>query len=184
MAFKHSRRVYNVIPGDFTQDGRLDLLVYSQSTRSGEVAIDLYAASPSGGFGEDTAARSAVRRTELWVDLTPITAPPSVSAQPMPMDVNGDLKIDLFGITSPPTSSSPFKVWQNVWNASSSQSDLFSTCVVHRARVYTNVNECCFPTEWTRTSAARNARSPTLTAMLQWISTGIVLPVRTFSIFD
>ncbi|KAL1947265.1 hypothetical protein VTO73DRAFT_14226 [Trametes versicolor] len=110
VAFKHSRRVYNVIPGDFTQDGRLDLLVYSQSTRSGEVAIDLYAASPQGGF-----------------DLTPITAPASVSAQPIPMDVNGDLKIDLFGITSPPSSSSPFKVWQNVWNASSSQSDLFST---------------------------------------------------------
>ncbi|KAI0628726.1 hypothetical protein C8Q77DRAFT_1067117 [Trametes polyzona] len=110
VVFKHPRRVYNVIPGDFTQDGRLDLLVYSQSTRSNEVSIDLYAASPLGGF-----------------DMTPISAPPSVSAQPIPMDVNGDLKIDLFGIPSPPTSSSPFKVWQNVWNGSATQTEIFNT---------------------------------------------------------
>ncbi|KAH9890573.1 hypothetical protein C8Q73DRAFT_793017 [Cubamyces lactineus] len=105
---KHPRRVYNVIPGDFTQDGRLDLLVYSQSSRSGEVAIELYVASPSGGF-----------------DFTPISAPASASAQPIPMDINGDLKIDLFGIPSSSSSSSPFKVWQNVWNASASKPDLF-----------------------------------------------------------
>ncbi|KAI0831660.1 integrin alpha N-terminal domain-containing protein [Trametes gibbosa] len=110
VAFKHPRKVYNVIPGDFTQDGRLDLLVYSQGTRSGEMSIDLYAASSLGGF-----------------DMTPIPAPPSVSAQPIPVDVNGDLKIDLFGITSPASSSSPFKVWKNVWNASSTQPDIFST---------------------------------------------------------
>ncbi|KAI8999088.1 hypothetical protein BD414DRAFT_476952 [Trametes punicea] len=108
VAFRHPRRVYNVIPGDFTQDGRLDLLVYGQSTRTSEVSIDLYVASPLGGF-----------------DLDPITAPPSQAAQPMPMDVNGDLKIDLFGTPSA-SSSSSFKVWQNVWNASASQPDIFS----------------------------------------------------------
>ncbi|KAI0373228.1 hypothetical protein BV20DRAFT_938200 [Pilatotrama ljubarskyi] len=108
MVFRHPQRVYNVIPGDFTQDGRLDLLVYGQSGRSSEVSIQLYVASPLGGF-----------------DLTPITAPPSVSAQPIPVDINGDLKIDLFGTTSTAPSSSPFKVWQNVWNASADQSDIY-----------------------------------------------------------
>ncbi|KAI0648361.1 hypothetical protein C8Q79DRAFT_906145 [Trametes meyenii] len=110
VVFRHPDRVYNVIPGDFTQDGRLDLLVYGRSSRSSEVSIELYIASPTGGFA-----------------TTPITAPPSVSAQPIPVDINGDLKIDLFGITSPPSSSSTFKVWQNVWNASTPHSDIFST---------------------------------------------------------
>ena len=51
-SFKHPQKVYNVIPGDFTQDGRLDLLVYGQSSRSGELSIQLYTAQPQGGFSE------------------------------------------------------------------------------------------------------------------------------------
>lgn len=45
------------------------------------------------------------------------------------MDFNGDLKIDLFGITSPSSTNSPFKVWQNVWNASQPNSQMFNMCV-------------------------------------------------------
>ena len=51
-SFRHPQKVYNVIPGDFTQDGRLDLLVYGQSSKSGELSIQLYPALPKGGFGE------------------------------------------------------------------------------------------------------------------------------------
>ncbi len=52
ISFKHPQKVYNVIPGDFTQDGRLDLLVYGQSSKSGELSIQLYTARPQGGFSE------------------------------------------------------------------------------------------------------------------------------------
>ncbi|CDO68919.1 hypothetical protein BN946_scf185000.g62 [Trametes cinnabarina] len=63
----------------------------------------------------------------LWDhDLNPIQAPPSLSAQPIPMDINGDLKIDLFGAPSQSSSASTFNVWQNVWNASATQSDIFT----------------------------------------------------------
>ncbi|KAI0713583.1 integrin alpha N-terminal domain-containing protein [Earliella scabrosa] len=108
-SFKHPERVYNVIPGDFTQDGKLDLLVYSQSAKMSELSVDLYPALPAGGF-----------------DMNRISSPTSGLAQPIPMDMNGDLKIDLFGIPSPQDSSSPFKIWQNVWNNSNPHSDVFS----------------------------------------------------------
>ena len=51
-SIKHPQKVYNVIPGDFTQDGRLDLLVYGQSSKSGELSIQLYTAQSQGGFSE------------------------------------------------------------------------------------------------------------------------------------
>ncbi|KAH9934948.1 uncharacterized protein B0H18DRAFT_1182116 [Fomitopsis serialis] len=78
--FRHPQRVYNVIPGDFTQDGRLDLLVLSQAASASQLAVHLYRAQSGGGF-----------------ELHPVSGPPSVMAQPIPMDMNGDLKIDLIG---------------------------------------------------------------------------------------
>ncbi|OBZ75437.1 T-cell immunomodulatory protein [Grifola frondosa] len=107
--FRHPQRVYNVIPGDFTQDGKLDLLVLGQAPQRNTLSIQLYVASPQGGF-----------------DLHPVSAPASAQAQPIPMDFNGDLKIDLFGITSPSSSNAPFKVWQNVWNSSQTISEIFN----------------------------------------------------------
>ncbi|TFY59525.1 hypothetical protein EVJ58_g5711 [Rhodofomes roseus] len=47
-------------------------------------------------------------------------------AQPIPMDMNGDLKIDLFGVSPGGSSSSPFKVWDNAWNASQKNSPIFN----------------------------------------------------------
>ncbi|KZT70220.1 hypothetical protein DAEQUDRAFT_725861 [Daedalea quercina L-15889] len=105
--FRHPQRVYNVIPGDFTQDGRLDLLVLSQAASASQLAIQLYRAQSGGGF-----------------ELYPISSPPSVMAQPIPMDMNGDLKIDLFGTA--PGSNSQFKVWDNAWNASQKNSPIFN----------------------------------------------------------
>ncbi|GBE82743.1 integrin alpha N-terminal domain-containing protein [Sparassis latifolia] len=106
--FRHPQKVYNVIPGDFTHDGKLDLLVMSQAAATSQLAINLYVASSGGGF-----------------NLTPVSALPSIQAQPMPMDFNGDLNIDLFGIPAPQSSNSPFKVWQNVWNSSQTNSPIF-----------------------------------------------------------
>jgi hypothetical protein len=50
-AFKHNRKVLNVVPGDFTHSGKLDLLVMSQSRSSNQIDLTLYPALTSGGFG-------------------------------------------------------------------------------------------------------------------------------------
>ncbi|KZT24072.1 hypothetical protein NEOLEDRAFT_1135604 [Neolentinus lepideus HHB14362 ss-1] len=104
-SFAHPRPVYNVVPGDFTQNGRLDLLVMAQS--AGQLEMVVYLSAVEGGF--DIAS--------------PLTAPSSTLAQPVPMDANGDMKIDLFGIT--PGRSSVFKIWRNVWNASDPKGGMF-----------------------------------------------------------
>ena len=50
-SLRHPEPIYNVVPGDFTHDGKLDLLVMSQGTRSNQLAMSLYIALPEGGFG-------------------------------------------------------------------------------------------------------------------------------------
>lgn len=57
-----------------------------------------------------------------------MTLPPSTLSQPIPLDVDGDMKIDLLGVTpsSQDGSGSTFQLWQNVWNASAPDSKLFS----------------------------------------------------------
>jgi len=50
---RHNQRIVNVVPGDFTQNGRLDLLVMSQSPSSnGQLDLFLYHAAVGGGLGE------------------------------------------------------------------------------------------------------------------------------------
>ena len=48
--FRHSHKVLNVVPGDFSQDGRLDILVMGQE--HSQVSLDVYLGLPQGGFGE------------------------------------------------------------------------------------------------------------------------------------
>ncbi|KAF7294648.1 hypothetical protein MIND_01001600 [Mycena indigotica] len=106
---KHSDKVYNVVPGDFTHSGKLDLLVMSRSS-SQQLDLFVYPALPAGGFDASH----------------PLTVPASSLSQPIPIDVDGDMKIDLLGMTpSSQGSSSPLQVWLNTWNASESQSSLF-----------------------------------------------------------
>jgi integrin alpha FG-GAP repeat containing protein 1 len=50
-SFKHPNRIYNVVPGDFTHDGKLDLLVMSESSTTDQMDLFLYRGSPTGGFG-------------------------------------------------------------------------------------------------------------------------------------
>ena len=49
-SFRHPRRVYNVVPGDYTHDGKLDLLVMSQGTSNTQLSLSIYAHMPGGGF--------------------------------------------------------------------------------------------------------------------------------------
>ncbi|KDR81920.1 hypothetical protein GALMADRAFT_240232 [Galerina marginata CBS 339.88] len=109
--FKHPRRVYNVVPGDFTHSGKLDLLVMSQSQTSNQLDLTLYPSLPGDGFDINN----------------PLTLPPSTIPQPIPIDIDGDMKIDLLGITPASTGGqdSTYQIWKNIWNASSSTPELF-----------------------------------------------------------
>lgn len=50
---RHNHPIVNVVPGDFTQSGRLDLLVMSQSPLSNaQLDLSLYRAAEGGGIGE------------------------------------------------------------------------------------------------------------------------------------
>ncbi|TFK34872.1 hypothetical protein BDQ12DRAFT_688981 [Crucibulum laeve] len=108
-SFKHPRKVYNVVPGDFTHSGKLDLLIMSQSQTGNQMDMSVYPALIGGGFDVNN----------------PMPIPASTLSQPIPIDVDGDLKIDLLGISSSSKGSSPLQVWQNVWNASEPNSALF-----------------------------------------------------------
>ena len=57
----------------------------------------------------------------------PFNLPPSSIPQPIPVDVDGDMKIDLLGI---PASSTKLQIWQNVFNMSEPNSPLFKLCVI------------------------------------------------------
>lgn len=48
---KHSSKVLNVVPGDFTHSGKLDLLVMSEGKNSKEIDMYLYQSIPNAGFG-------------------------------------------------------------------------------------------------------------------------------------
>ncbi|KAF8188320.1 hypothetical protein BJ912DRAFT_1031903 [Pholiota molesta] len=111
-SFKHPSKVYNVVPGDFTHSGKLDLLVMGQSRSSSQLGLTLYPSLVGDGF--DTG--------------NPLNLPSSILSQPIPLDVDGDMRIDLLGLTpdSSGDSDSPLQVWQNVWNASSSKPTLFN----------------------------------------------------------
>jgi hypothetical protein len=50
-SFKHPDKVYNVVPGDFTHSGKLDLLVMGPGRNSGTLNMRLYPALPGEGFG-------------------------------------------------------------------------------------------------------------------------------------
>src|SRR5882757_3692782 len=49
-SFRHPQRVYNVVPGDYTHDGKLDLLVMSQGASSTQLSLFVYTPMPRGGF--------------------------------------------------------------------------------------------------------------------------------------
>ncbi|TFY66482.1 hypothetical protein EVG20_g4607, partial [Dentipellis fragilis] len=105
-SFRHPQAVYNVVPGDFTQDGTLDVLVTSRSSVSGQLTMSLYPARVGGGF-----------------DVDSIHLPSSTLSQPITLDIDGDMKIDLLGLR--PGNPPSLKVWQNVWNASDSSDHLY-----------------------------------------------------------
>lgn len=61
------------------------------------------------------------------VDIRSIEVPPSTAVQPIALDYNGDLKIDLLGLEA--GSGSAYKIWQNVWNASTPNPTMFKVYI-------------------------------------------------------
>lgn len=51
-SFRHPQRVYNVVPGDYTHDGKLDLLVMAQGASNSQLSLYVYVSMPGGGFCE------------------------------------------------------------------------------------------------------------------------------------
>jgi integrin alpha FG-GAP repeat containing protein 1 len=136
VSFRHPRKVLNVVPGDFTHTGKLDLLVMSESTTRNQMDMAIYPALVSGGFGEHPPKIITTLNQHETLDfINPISVPTSTLSQPISIDVDGDMKIDLLGITpaSSGDSLSPLQVWKNVWNVSYPQSPLFNMCVLSRA---------------------------------------------------
>jgi integrin alpha FG-GAP repeat containing protein 1 len=64
---------------------------------------------------------------QLATVTNPIPLPPSSYSQPIPVDTNGDMKIDLLGMTpaSRSNSNAPLMLWKNVWNSADQVSPIF-----------------------------------------------------------
>lgn len=127
-SIKHPSQVYNVVPGDFTHSGKLDLLVMSKSGSNSQIDLTLYPSLVGDGFGMSVHDSSTGIIHHLTSDTSnPLILPPSITSQPIPLDIDGDMKIDLLGMTPDSTgsSTSPFQVWQNVWNGSATNPVLF-----------------------------------------------------------
>ncbi|KAK2460674.1 hypothetical protein APHAL10511_007144 [Amanita phalloides] len=105
---RHTNKIVNVVPGDFRHIGKLDMLIMSQRSGSLDTDLTLYRASSNGTF--DVPDHIAI--------------PSSTQSQPIVIDVDGDLKIDLLGESSSRGRGS-YQLWQNVWNASELHSPLF-----------------------------------------------------------
>jgi integrin alpha FG-GAP repeat containing protein 1 len=112
-SFRHPQRVYNVVPGDFTHDGRLDVLVMAQGTSNAQLSLSIYTSMPSGGFCKLLLLR-VTPLLKICLDMNPIQLPPSTLAQPIPFDSDGQMRIDLLGLQP---ESPQLKMWKNVWNA-------------------------------------------------------------------
>ncbi|GJJ12216.1 hypothetical protein Clacol_006457 [Clathrus columnatus] len=104
VSVRHSERIRNIVPGDYNNDGRLDLLVMSGNTE-GANAISVYFSDLIGGFER------------------PVQAPSSATAQPFLVDSNGDMKIDLLG-TSP--INNKLVLWKNIWNGTDPNNRVFN----------------------------------------------------------
>lgn len=61
--------------------------------------------------------------TNVYTESPPISIPSSSRSQPIPLDANGDLRIDLLGST---LGSSELSLWSNTYNNSNSNTPLFT----------------------------------------------------------
>ena len=124
---RHANNVLSTVPGDFRHIGKLDILVMSQAPGLPDIDMTLYLAPSFSTYGYPY----------IFLNIScfspgasnSIKIPSSTQSEPIVIDVDGDLKIDLLGQSSAKGRDS-FQLWQNVWNASDSHSSLFKMCVM------------------------------------------------------
>jgi integrin alpha FG-GAP repeat containing protein 1 len=105
-----------VVPGDYTWDGKLDLLVMSTPSRSSKtLELMLHIGSASTGFGASSGPTNS-HLINLVAESSPVSIPPSTLSQPIPLDFNGDMRIDLLGHIA--SDDKNLYVWRNVWEKS------------------------------------------------------------------
>ncbi|SNX81963.1 uncharacterized protein MEPE_00668 [Melanopsichium pennsylvanicum] len=99
------QEISNIVAADINYDGRLDLLVMSQSTStsSKELLMDVFLGKVDGS----------------GLDSIPLTVPSSTLAQPISIDASGDMQLDLLGIpftdlATPDKQASKLKIWRNL----------------------------------------------------------------------
>jgi integrin alpha FG-GAP repeat containing protein 1 len=95
----------------------------AQGRKSGELSMSVYVAKYEGGFGTLTKQDLYIIVRSNTVDMNPVDVPPSTTVQPIAMDANGDMQIDLLGLVP---GSEPIKIWQNIWNASNPSAPMFN----------------------------------------------------------
>ncbi|KAK0567574.1 hypothetical protein OC844_000157 [Tilletia horrida] len=106
--------IVNVVPGDFDYDGRLDVMLMTQS-KSGrsaaltdELRLGLYLGQPGGGFASK-----------------PLDIESSTVVQPVMLDSSGDMRTDFIAhpFSSTPSTfakgPAPLQIWRNNFTASS-----------------------------------------------------------------
>lgn len=123
--------IINVVPGDFTHSGRLDLLV--MAGRGSRLKSWVFVGTGK-GFEPD-----------------PIAVPPSTLAQPIPLDYDGNMRLDLLG-NLPRSTSTPsdqeglLTVWKNVWDTTGDEQVLFDTVPFEGTlEIAGSVNETAIP---------------------------------------
>ncbi|UZJ55026.1 hypothetical protein CBS101457_004346 [Exobasidium rhododendri] len=99
------RKIVNIIPADFTYNGKLDLLIMMKSSNSAVVEMIVWQGSISGGYLPEV-----------------LTIPSSSSAQPFVLDATGDMHADLLGHVS--SSSGKLSLWKNTFGQNN-RTDLF-----------------------------------------------------------
>lgn len=74
-SFEHPHKIYNVVPGDFTHSGKLDLLVMAQSSTSNQIDLSLYPSLPGGGFGASPSGFPSDRLTKRQIQTIRFPSP-------------------------------------------------------------------------------------------------------------
>jgi len=139
--------IVNVVPADFTHDGKLDLLVMTSSGSKLEMFLFIGSAQ---GFGMSCSLINTIGcevAYPSYIEAVPVSMPPSTTAQPIPFDVNGNLRLDMIGNVPSPDSSpnadeeAALMVWSNVWDKTNS-TILFDTVPFNGATNSTTAPKC------------------------------------------
>ena len=123
-SFRHPQRVYNVVPGDYTHDGKLDVRVMAQGTSIRQLSLSIYPPCPT-VVSVSLSDSCLAPFLKNWIDMNPIGLPPSPlpqGPQLIPFDGDDQMRIDLLGLQQ---GSSQLKMWKNIWNATDPSGPLY-----------------------------------------------------------